>query len=90
MALREGVEGAAAGGLHGTPHQKKHRWRSIFLDTYFRENYTFVSCKEQLATHTLDHRENRQNGNEKGSQESREEGREEEVNPTGKRNEGDA
>jgi len=62
-----------------TSAQKKCVPTSIFLDTLFRENYTFVSCKEQLATHTLDHRENRQNGNEKGSQESGEEGREEEV-----------
>jgi hypothetical protein len=62
-----------------TSAQKNCIRTSIFLDTLFGENYTFDSCNEHLATHTLDHRENRQNGNEKGSQESREEGRKEEV-----------
>jgi len=70
--------------------QKKFAAASIFLDTLFREIYTFVSCSKSCAAHSLDHRENRQNGNEEGSQESGKEGRKEEVNPTGKRIEGDA
>jgi hypothetical protein len=70
--------------------QKKYTTASIFLDTLFREIYTFVSCNESCAAHSLDHRENRQNGNEEGSQESGKEGSKEEVNPTGKRIEGDA
>jgi hypothetical protein len=72
-------------------HKKNIVQCSISLDTVFPENYTFVSCNERSAAMTLDHRENRQNGNEESSQENGKEGsHKKEVTPTGKRRTGDA
>ncbi len=48
-------------------HQKKCIEASIFLDTLFHENYTFVSCNEHTAAYTLDHRENRQMATKKAA-----------------------
>ena len=50
-----------------TSTQKKRDASSIFLDTDFRENYTFVSCIDDLAALTLDHRENRQMATKKAA-----------------------
>src|SRR6185437_5383119 len=66
--------------------KKKCSNPTIFLDTEFSENYTFVSCNFPLWHRSSIDRENRQNGNQESSQEGRKEDRKEEevIQPKGK------